>query len=146
MASEYKPNLGVVTLTASATLDKNAHAGKVIAISAEAGLTVTLPASSGSGMSFEIVVATTVTSNDYIVQVANATDVIQGVIGLATDISGTNIPTASTTDTITMNGTTTGGIKGSRLVLTDVASGVWALSGALVTSGTEATPFSAAVS
>ena len=145
MASEYKPNLGVVTLTASKTLDKNAHAGKVIALSAAAGMTVTLPASSGSGMSFEIVVVTTVTSNSYVIQVANSTDTIQGVIGLSTDIAGTSLPTSSTTDTITMNGTTTGGIKGSRVVLTDVASGTWALSGGLVCSGTEATPFSAAV-
>lgn len=145
MASEYKPNLGVTTLTASITLDKNAHAGRVIALSAAAGLTVTLPAATGSGMSFEIVVATTVTSNSYIVQVASASDTINGVLGLATDIAGTNIPTAATTDTITMNGSTTGGVKGSRIVLTDLASGAWALSGALVTTGTETTPFSAAV-
>lgn len=135
-----------ITLTASATVNKQDHAETPINLSAAAGLTVTLPASSGSGASYEFFVATTVTSNSYVIQVANATDIIQGAIGLTTDIAGTVLPTASTTDTITMNGSTTGGVKGSRLKLTDVASGIWMLEGSLVCTGTEATPFSAAVS
>jgi hypothetical protein len=45
-----------------------------------------------------------------------------------------------------MNGSTTGGLLGSRVVLTDVASTKWAVSGGLISTGTEATPFSAAVS
>lgn len=146
MSSEYKPNLGVVTLTASATLAADAYAGKVVAISAAAGLTVTLPAATGSGATYEVIVATTVTSNSYIIQVANASDVMMGVLAVASDIAGVTCPTTSTSDTITMNGTTTGGVLGSRVVLTDVAANKWAVSGELVASGTEATPFSAAVS
>lgn len=135
-----------VTITASATLDRQKHLGATVNLSAAAGLTVTLPASSGKGDEYELFVLTTVTSNNYVIQVANATDIIQGGIALSTDIGGTNLLTAATTDTITMNGSTTGGLKGTWLKLKDVSSGVWMLSGFLITTGVEATPFSAAVS
>lgn len=146
MASEYKPNFGAISLTASATLEPNGYAGRTIVLNAAAGLTVTLPAATGSGAVYEIVVGTTVSSNSYVIAVANASDVMMGVLGIATDIAGVNVPTTSTSDTITMNGSTTGGILGSRVVLQDVAANKWAVSGALVSSGVEATPFSAAVS
>jgi hypothetical protein len=79
------------------------------------------------------------------VQVANSTDVMNGAIGLTTDISGTVMPASATSDTITMNGSTTGGVAGSWMTFTDVAAGFWMLGGNLVCTGTEATPFSAAV-
>lgn len=135
-----------ITITASTTLTRNTHANTWVNLSAAAGLTVTLPASSGKGDVYKLFVATTVTSNNYVIQVANATDIMQGGISMSTDISGTNLLTASTTDTITMNGSTTGGLKGTWLTFDDVSSGIWALSGFVVTTGTEATPFSAAVS
>lgn len=136
-----------ITVTASVTLDRDVHAnGCIVNLSAAAGLTVTLPASSGKGDTYDLFVVTTVTSNNYIVQVANATDILQGVVHLTTDIAGTSMPTASTSDTITMNGTTTGGIKGTWLRFKDAAAGIWLLEGGIITSGTEATPFSAAVS
>lgn len=142
MADIAKP----ITLTASATLNVAYQEGTNINLSAAAGLTVTLPASSGSGAEYEFFVVTTVTSNSYVIQVANATDIIQGVLGVATDAAGVNVPTASTSDTITMNGSTTGGVKGSYIKLVDASSGIWRVSGALVSTGVEATPFSAAVS
>jgi hypothetical protein len=145
MASEYKPNLGVITLTASTTLTADGYAGKTIVLSAAAGLTVTLPAATGSGASYEIIVATTVTSNNYIIRVANSSDVMMGTVDVASDIAGVTCPTTATSDTITMNGGTTGGVLGSRIVLTDAAANKWAVSGGLVSAGAEATPFSAAV-
>ena len=137
----YEP----IAITASTTLG-DTHEGTEVVMNAAAGLTVTLPAASATGKVFTLVVGTTVTSNDYVIQVANATDVMQGALGVSTDAAGVVIPTAATSDTITMNGSTTGGVKGSTVVLRDIASGVWAVSGALVSTGTEATPFSAAVS
>lgn len=145
MASEYKPNLGVVALTASATLAADGYAGKVITLSKADGLTVTLPAATGSGASYELIAVTSITSNSYIIKVANSTDVMMGTVDVASDIAGVTCPTTSTSDTITMNGGTTGGVLGSRIVLTDVASGKWAVSGGLVSVGAEATPFSATV-
>lgn len=135
-----------VTLTASDTITEAEHAGRVINLSAAAGLTVTLPAATGTGNIYRFFVLTTVTSNNYIIQVANATDVIQGVITVATDTSGITVPTAATSDTITMNGTTTGGVIGGYLILQDVSSGFFSITGGLNATGVEATPFSAAVS
>lgn len=145
MTSPNRSNYGVVTLTANTTVNAAKYVGKAINLSAAAGLTVTLPPASGSGETLDFYVVTTVTSNDYIIQVASSSDVINGVLGVATDAAGVNIPTATTSDTITMNGSTTGGVVGSYVRLRDVASGVWNVSGALVSTGVEATPFSAAV-
>lgn len=135
-----------ITITASTTVSKDTHAGTVVNLSAAAGLTVTLPASTGKGDEYAFFVLTTVTSNDYIIAVANATDVMQGGVALSTDIGGTNMLTASTSDTITMNGSTKGGLIGSHVRLKDVSAGFWQVSGFLVCTGTEADPFSAAVS
>lgn len=134
-----------ITATASLTLNKYDHAQNVVNLSAAAGLTVTLPAATGTGAVYEMFVVTTVTSNSYIIQVTT-TDILQGVVHLTTDIAGTSMPTAATSDTITMNGSTTGGVKGSWVRVTDASSGIWKLEGGLICTGTEATPFSAAVS
>lgn len=134
-----------VSLTASATLNRNSHLGVPITLDAAAGLTVTLPAATGSGDSYSIIVGTTVTSNSYVIQVASSSDIFAGVVAVSTDAAGVSILTAATSDTLTMNGSTTGGLKGSQVTVTDVASGVWAISGGLISTGAEATPFSAAV-
>ena len=92
MAVQYQP----VAATASLTLNKDTHEGNVLIGNAAAGMTVTLPASSGKGDVYKVVVGTTITSNNFIVQVANATDVMMGAVGLTTDIAGTMMPTAAT--------------------------------------------------
>lgn len=140
--TSYKP----IAITASATLDRRRHAGTTTVVNAAAGLTVTLPAASGKGDEYTIFVGTTVTSNAVLIKTANASDIMQGVVGVATDIAGVTCPTAADTDTISLNGSTTGGVKGSFVVLRDVATNVWDVSGGLVSTGTEATPFSATVS
>jgi hypothetical protein len=116
-----------ITITASATLNRNVHAGNTVCLNALAGLTVTLPASTGKGDQYEVFVLTTVTSNNYIIQVANSTDILAGAVHLTTDIAGTSMPTSTTSDTITMNGTTTGGLRGTWLRFKDasLASGRW---------------------
>jgi hypothetical protein len=136
----------IVTITASTTLSRAVHAGTVTALNAAAGLTVTLPASSGSGDEYDVVVVATVTSNNDIIQVANGTDVMAGAIMVSTDIAGVTCPTTATSDTITMDGATKGGLIGSWVKLKDVKSGVWAVTGGVISTGAEATPFSAAVS
>lgn len=138
--------LAPVAVTASTTLSRDVHAGTTVVVNAAAGATITLPASSGKGDEYTIFVNTTITSNSLIIRVANATDIMQGVLSIATDVAGVTCPTAATSDTITMNGSTAGGVKGSYVVLQDVASGVWEVSGGLVSTGAEGNPFSAAVS
>jgi hypothetical protein len=136
------------SITASDTLSQNEHANALCVVNAAAGLTLTLPAASGTGNKYEVIIGTTVTSNSVVIQVANATDVMSGSCLVMADAgdSVVGFETASTSDTITMNGTTTAGIKGDRVVLQDVASGLWSVSMVASATGTEATPFSAAVS
>lgn len=141
------PSYEPISLTASATLG-DTHIGAALMLNAAAGLTLTLPAASGTGKHFKVVVGTTVTSNDYIIQVASASDTMDGNFFVAAD-GGSSVvgwEAAADSDTITMNGSTTGGVVGDEITLTDVASGVWAVRGFMSATGTEATPFSAAVS
>lgn len=140
--------LNPINVTASTlTLTKD-HAGAVLTANRAAGITFTLPAASGTGRWYEIFTGTTITSNNLIVQVANATDIMAGYALLAQDSADTAVmfETASDSDTITMNGTTKGGIKGDFIKLRDVASGLWHVEVTGSATGTEATPFSAAVS
>lgn len=139
----YEPR----TLTASATLD-DSYSGTTTVVNAAAGLTVTLPAAAGTGYEYDILIGTTVTSNNVVIQVANADDTMTGLCIFAQDAADTTVgfETAATTDTITMNGSTKGGIKGDRIRLKDVAANLWAVNIVGSATGTEATPFSAAVS
>lgn len=139
----YKP----INITASTTLNAS-HANTVITANAAAGMTLTLPAAAGTGRTYEIVVGTTVTSNNLIVAVANASDIMSGTHIMAQDAADTAVifETAADSDTITMNGTTKGGIKGDRIILKDVASNLWSVTIIGAGTGTEATSFSAAVS
>jgi hypothetical protein len=135
-------SLTPITITASATMDRHIHRGTNVLLSAAAGLTVSLPAATGTGDIYKFFVATTVTSNAYIIA-ANGTDIMAGGVSMSTDIGGTNILAIATADYITMNGSTTGGLKGSWVDLEDVATGLWKVGGFLVSTGTEATPFAA---
>lgn len=127
------------------------HEGRVIVMSetgGDAAATYTLPAATGTGGRYTFVVGVVNTSN-YVIQVADATDTMDGSIISMNDSADTvsGWETASTSDTITLNGTTTGGVSiGDKIELIDIASNQWAVSGQTTSSGTEATPFSAAVS
>lgn len=140
------PSYAPKNFTASATLN-DSDAETILTVNAAAGLTLTLPAASGSGKKYMIYIGTTVTSNNVIIQVANASDVMAGLVVSAADGGDTlnGWETASTSDTITLNGTTKGGIKGDRYELIDCAANLWAVNGWSSSTGTEATPFSAAV-
>jgi hypothetical protein len=135
-----------ITTTAALTLSRNVHAGAVVVLNSTTGRIITLPASSGKGDVYTVFVRSTVSSGSHVIAVANATDIMQGGVALSTDIGGTNMLASSTSDTITMNGSTTGGLTGSWVRLTDALAGFWMVEGFLVTTGTEADPFSAAVS
>ena len=76
--------------TASATL-KRSDADTVLTVNAAAGLTLTLPAAAGTGDTYEIVVGTTITSNNLVVQVANASDVMTGLCLIAQDAGDTSV-------------------------------------------------------
>jgi len=138
---------GVNSTVTAATLAVTADAynGQTINLSRAAGIVVTLPAATGTNAVYKFVVTTAVTTNNYIIQVANATDTMNGLASVAAT-TGSVFSTLPASDTITMSGTTTGGLIGSYVQVTDVATGEFLVTAALVGSGSPATPFSAAVS
>lgn len=143
--TQYQP---VVVTAATVSLKQNWQADSTIVANRAAGIVMTLPASTGCGTKFMIEVNTTITSNNLIIQVANSTDVMNGVQYAAQDGGDTIVAfeTAADSDTITMNGTTKGGIKGDLIELQDVVAGFWNVRITNSASGTEASAFSAAVS
>ena len=144
----------VVTLTADTTITNAAHAGRILLmgeVGGDASATFTLPAATGTGAEFKFIVSVVNTSN-YVIQVTGD-DTIDGSVVVTNDSTdgGTasliSWPTVAASDTITLNGTTTGGVNiGDYILLTDIATNQYSVSGLLNASGTEATPFSAAVS
>lgn len=141
---------GLVEVTASDALTPAEHANRMVTMNALAGLTLTLPAATGTGDVYKVSVSVTVTSNDYIIQVANATDeFVGGIIQTDVDTSDTlaSYPAldADGFDTITLNGSTSGGIMGDSITITDIATGKFLLAGSINSTGTVVTPLSAAV-
>lgn len=146
MPSPYFANYGIVTVTdATVTITDDAHVGQRVVFNRAAGVTATLPAATGSGNRYEFIGAIDATG-DQIIQVTGD-DTMAGVAYLGNDSAGAScFYTAATSDTITLDGSTTGGLKGWRVVCDDIAADTWAVVVMSEASGTEATPFSAAVS
>ena len=144
----------LVTLTADTTITNALHAGRILLmgeVGGDASATFTLPAATGTGAEFKFIVSVVNTSN-YVIQVTGD-DTIDGSVVVTNDSTagGTasliSWPTVAASDTITLDGTTTGGVNiGDYVLLTDIATDQYTVSGLLNASGTEATPFSAAVS
>jgi hypothetical protein len=137
------------TKTLTAANDK-----QTIKLDTAAGSVVTLPAATGSGVRFKFLVTVLATSNSHKVQVANASDFMIGIIAGVSDdpatvkgwIAANSGTVATNSDTITLNRSTTGSVSvGEAIEVEDVAANIWAVSGMISQSGTEATPFSAAV-
>lgn len=138
----------VVLDAAAITLNRADHAGKVICFDRLAGTIVTLPAATGSGDVYTFLTTRVPTSNSNIVKVANSSDVMVGSLVTVDDAAGSCTPfgTVAGSDTITLNRTTTGGVRiGERFTLVDAAANVWSVQGTVVATGVEVTPFSAGV-
>lgn len=145
----HQMHSGIVDLTAAAlTVTQALHGGKTITVNRAAGSTLTLPAATGTGTVYKIFTGTTITSVNLIIQVASASDILAGVAWMAndTDASVSGFETAGDSDTMTMNGTTKGGIKGDYIQIIDMAAGLFSVQAFLTGTGSEVTPFSAAVS
>lgn len=141
------PNDALLSVTATFTAGKDHHL-RTLVLNAAAGVAVTLPPALGTGLVLRFVVGTTITSNSTTIKVANTTDVMNGLIVASTDNATTtnNVwSAAATDDTITLDGSTRGGIIGDRIELIDMKSGFWQVTGWIAGTGTEATPFSATV-
>ena len=145
---ELNPAQQIVPLAVSTTLFNLVHGNKTIYMTGAGGArTFTLPAATGGGNKYRFVVGEVNTSN-YLIKAAVGADVFRGmIIGRSTTDSTTDAPrtwlAGATDDTITLNGTTTGGVaRGDWIELEDVATDMWAVRGVVTQSGVEATMFS----
>jgi hypothetical protein len=110
-------------------------------------MTIQLPLAVGSGFAIEVYVGTLSAGQTTIVQRGISTDRFQGsvFIGVHNATTGKVFQASqvSNANTLTLNGTTTGGVSvGDTVLFTDIMSGIWSVQGTVVGSGTLATPFS----
>lgn len=135
---------GMVSLTGTTTLTALLHSGRTMLLNASGGFTTTLPAATGTGNLYLFTIGT-VSTTGYVVA-AVGSDKILGSLLITpnTATPGGGCAFASTTNaTITINGTTKGGVViGDSFQLQDIATAQWSVKGALIGSGTLATPFS----
>lgn len=139
---------GPVTVTSATFVFGKEHRNRTTVYDKADGVVGTLPPATGSGDRYRVFIKTTITSGAGAVKVANASDIMAGIATLAQDAGDTSVSfeTASDTDTVTTNGTTTGGVKGMTIEVEDVAANLWRVHVTGAATGTEATPFAASVS
>lgn len=143
-----KLNPGLVPAGSTIQLSKSLHDGKTVLLDTLTGSVVTLPAATGSQCKIRILEKIAATSNSHIIKVQNSTDVMAGqaVLTIAAGGAASAFATAASSDTITLNRTTTGGASnGARFELEDIAPGIWFVEAIANASATPATPFSATV-
>jgi hypothetical protein len=150
LTGSFLPAIHTFTATDAVTVAE--HAGRTLLLGEVGGnalVTLTLPDATGSGATYKFVVSVANTSN-YVIKVPDANNTIAGIM-LYLDEDGTAVtafPTVATSDTITLNGGTTGGIVGDYLEIVDIAADQYHVRGVMrVAAGANpATPFSATVS
>jgi len=135
----------IITLDAARTLRAD-ESGAVVVFNAAAGFTTTLPAACDNGTFFEFVIGTTVTSVGLKVITGAATELMVGnIINTDTDSSDAVASWKSLVGTsnisFTLNGTTSGGLIGDRIVVTKVTSTKWQVTGTILATGVVVTPF-----
>lgn len=135
----------IVNLAVDTGITVADHEGRTVVMGgAGSSRTFTLPAATGSGARFRFVVGAVNTSNYVIKSVAGA-DLMEGAILFLTDAGDAveGFEAGATDDTITLNGTTTGGAAvGDWVELEDISATGWAVRGVVTGTGDEVTPFS----
>ena len=145
-------NANVVSLTADTTLTVASHAGKVL-ITNDADGKFTLPSivatapgsdddpnqTNNLGATFTFIVVTAATDMDILT--AGTDKFVGGLYTGVSDATGKTFISGSSNDVITMNGSTKGGLAGSIVKVTAMASAKYAVEGLILGSGTIVTPF-----
>lgn len=139
----------IVVVTGDTTLTQK-QSGALVLFNVAAGAVVTLPTPI-AGMFFDFMVTTTITSNNAKILTNSSSVYLLGEV--LTFTTATASPAGFAFDgathvACTMNGTTSGGIIGTRIRVealpttsaTSTASTIWAIHGQVVGSGTIVTP------
>lgn len=128
----------VVTLTAARTMTA-AESGTIINLNNATGFTVTLPTPS-AGLYYDVMMQTTQTGGTMKLTSGSASIFMQGGISVVGGTVFNGACNGTTHTDIAMNGTTTGGIRGTWYRFTGLTTTLWNVSGLVVGSGTSATP------
>ena len=153
----------VVEITASTTLNPEAHGGRIISVGGTlaAALTLTLPAintsansiTSGPGQNpstlnnegvvYTIWVPTTIATSSLKIGTDGTDKYVGTLLSVDTDSSDAVVgfTAGATNDFINLNGTTTGGVAGSWIQIVAIAANKYMVTGNVLGSGTVATPF-----
>ena len=131
---------------AALTVTREEHDGKTMLFDTATGVAFTLPAATGTGMKLRFVVSVVRASGTYDIDCVGS-DEFAGTCGIIdVDTADATILFAAETGdnfvSISMNGTTSGlGAVGDWVEVEDIATGVWAVKGAIHADGTVITPF-----
>ena len=142
----------VVSLTADTSLTVDAHAGKILTCN-DADGKFTLPSivttspsdptdpnqANNLGASFFFVIETAATDLD--IKTDGTDKFVGGLYTGVNDSTGKTFISGASNDVITLNGSTQGGIAGSIIKVTAVASAKYAVEGIVLGSGTLVTMF-----
>lgn len=135
---------GVASSMTTSTNSPTQHGG-IYTLNRATGVAVTLPAATATGLKQRFIVETAASGGSYVISAAG-TDVFTGIVLGERADSGNAVlgfAAGATDNTITLSSTNGGVSKGSWVEVIDVASGVWAVTGILSsTGGAFATPFS----
>lgn len=139
--------VGVVNVPAATTIlaiTQALHAGKIVTLSNTAPIAITLPLATGTGnfYRFQVQVAATATAST--ISRHTTADIMQGFVTALTTASANVVGygTTATANTISLNGTTLGGVVGDWYELVDIGTGIWMVDANTSPTGTTATPFS----
>ena len=149
LTGSFLPAIHTFVATDAVTITE--HAGRTLLLGEVGGnalVTLTLPDATGSGATYKFIVTVANTSN-YVIKVPDSDNTIDGIM-MYLDEDGTAVsafPTVAASDTITLNGGTTGGLIGDYLEIVDIAADQYHVRGVMrVAAGANpATPFSATV-
>lgn len=123
-------NLNATSLTITAAT----HDDRIVTLShTAAASTVTLPDATGSGAVYTFIVAA-VNTNSHIIKVPDSSNVMRGSVNILDNDAAAQTAYAATgtDDTLTLNGTTTGGQIGDWVQFIDLAADTWHVRGQLL--------------
>jgi hypothetical protein len=138
----------IVTTTATAlSLSVATHGERVLLVNTNSTVanTFTLPVATGSGVKFTIINNIAQTQGSVVVAANGTTDTVKGVavVTSSTEEAAAAFLTSATSDKITLNAGTSGGLGYDTVECWDSASNVWNVRVSATGNGTLATPFSA---
>lgn len=136
----------IVSVTSATYTASDLQSGTLFLFNKVDGITLTLPASASVGTFFDVLIETTLTSVAYKIITAAGTELLVGQItGSDTDTGNATIAwpalVGSSYIAVSMDKTTTGGIKGDRVSFTKINATTWLCEGHINNNGTVATPF-----